>query len=249
MNPLFTFVTHNGCELFTYRPWWEEGILHGMTLRSTFFKGEAVVSDAKQLCSALGAGQLLLLNQTHGDVVVQVSDPAPLLQELSLHGDLLKHREGDAIVISKQVLVDDKPLAYGISTADCVPIILRGTTGWGVVHAGWRGLANGIISKAVEKLGEVHEAVIFPAASTPRYEVGQEVVSAIGNSAVVDRDGGRLSLDTAATASNQLLSIDSKIRVAISGVCTLEDLHFHSFRRDGAAAGRCVSFVVPRRMY
>jgi YfiH family protein len=244
MNRLFSFITHNGCDILTYRPWWAEGIVHGMTLRDMCFKGEDVVSDSSRLCSAVGCSHLFLLNQTHGDVVVDLRDPAPVLEDLRVYGSLLKHREGDALLTAENEELIHKRIADGVTTADCVPVLLRGRGAWAAVHAGWRGLANGIIGKAVEQLGDVHEAVIFPAAASPRYEVGPEVVSAIGSSAVVEETEGKLSLNTAATASAQLRALDSTIRVESSGICTLEDTRLHSFRRDGAAAGRCVSFIV-----
>lgn len=218
--------------------------MHGMTLRDMFFKGEGLVTDSSLLCSAMGAFHLLLLNQTHGDGVVDLRDPALILEDLRLYGNLLKHRGGDALLISEQEGSINERIAYGVLTADCVPILLRGQGVWGVVHAGWRGLANGIISHAVKRLGGVSEAVIFPAAAAPRYEVGQEVIASIGSSSVAESRFGRLSLDTAATAVQQLRRINPAARVESSGICTIEDTRFHSYRRDGDAAGRCVSFIM-----
>jgi hypothetical protein len=39
MNLSFTIVVHDGISLLVYRPWWEEGIVHGMTLRPLSFTG------------------------------------------------------------------------------------------------------------------------------------------------------------------------------------------------------------------
>jgi YfiH family protein len=78
-----------------------------------------------------------------------------------------------------------------IKTADCLPVILldrRGSTGV-VVHAGWRGLAAGIVDRALQLLGsqgiEPSNMLIAvgPAISLPNYEVGPDVVAAFQQSA------------------------------------------------------------------
>ena len=54
--------------------------------------------------------------------------------------------EGDALVTR------DPRLALRVVTADCVPVLLATETAIAAVHAGWRGLAAGVISAAVERL-------------------------------------------------------------------------------------------------
>ena len=56
--------------------------------------------------------------------------------------------EGDALVTR------DPRLALRVVTADCVPVLLASETAIAAVHAGWRGLAAGVIGAAVERLGE-----------------------------------------------------------------------------------------------
>jgi copper oxidase (laccase) domain-containing protein len=139
-------------------------------------------------------------------------------------------------------------VAYGVITADCVPIVVRSARGWGVIHAGWRGLACGVIGRAVEALGEVSEAVIFASAGGTAYEVGPEVVESIGGTAVVAAapgGQGKAFLDTADTARRQLEQVVPSAHVAVAGICTMSDRRFHSFRRDGGACGRAVTFIVP----
>jgi len=127
-----------------------------------------------------------------------------------------------------------------------VPVVMRGSLGWGIVHAGWRGLANGIVSKVASALGEVSEVAIFACAGGSVYKVGEEVIQAIGNTAVYKHSpNGRALLDTAETAKNQLLPFVAAERIETSGICTIVDARFHSHRRDGEVAGRSMTFVVP----
>ena len=137
---------------------------------------------------------------------------------------------------------------YAISTADCVPVVLRGSTGWGLVHAGWRGLANGIIGKVAHGLGEVVEAAIFACAGGEVYEVGPEVIEAIGKTASYRAaTNGKFLLDTAETAAAQLRTVLFSEAIEKSGICTIRDQRFHSHRRDGERAGRSITFVAPSR--
>ena len=164
------------------------------------------------------------------------------------HGDLIKFHRGDAMLAPTRQGTLKRSLVFGVMSADCVPIIVRAEHGWGLIHAGWRGLANGIIESVVGALGEPLEAVIGPSAGPKAYEVGLEVVEAIGASAVFDKRPGhshKALLDTAATAIRQLHNANSSISAHNASICTISDPRFHSFRRDGASAGRGITFVLP----
>ena len=69
----------------------------------------------------------------------------------------------------------DLPLA--ILTADCLPVVFWSQEGLAVVHAGWRGLANGILGHALERFSEPVSAWLGPAIGACHYEV-DEVVAA-----------------------------------------------------------------------
>jgi copper oxidase (laccase) domain-containing protein len=165
---------------------------------------------------------------------------------LSAQSSLLRFGEYDAVIAPLVQNVPGERVAYAIATADCVPVVLRGSRGWALVHAGWRGLANGIITKVADALDEVVEAVIFACAGGDVYEVGPEVTQAIGGTASY-RPGrnGKALLDTAATAEAQLRAGRCLEGVEKSGICTITDARFHSHRRDGERAGRSITFVAP----
>ena len=130
-------------------------------------------------------------------------------------------------------------LGLAVQTADCVPVFLigrldSGEQQIGVVHAGWRGLANQIVSKTIQKMSNVHSAVIGPCIGVNRYEVGEEV-------SMVERVP-RPHLDVKRTAAYQLRQ--SGVRnIETMGFCTYSDTGWASYRRDGAAAGRIVSMI------
>jgi YfiH family protein len=118
------------------------------------------------------------------------------------------------------------------------------------VHAGWRGTAAGIVRDAVammrEKFGTRAEdlhAAIGPGIGVCCYEVGPEVAGRFGVRRVEGQ--GRAHLDLPAENRRQLLESGvTGERIYASNLCTMcRSGEFHSFRRDGEAAGRMYSFV------
>jgi hypothetical protein len=145
----------------------------------------------------------------------------------------------------------------GVVTADCVPILLlvpqRRVAA--AVHAGWRGASAGIVDVALAHLragfgvepGDV-EAAMGPAIGPCCYEVGPEVRAAFRTTSgetTADawrRSGARDVLDLR-VAVRALLYAAGVRRVDIVGPCTRCSPDHCSYRRDGAEAGRQVSFI------
>jgi copper oxidase (laccase) domain-containing protein len=244
----FVFIERRGLELCVYRPWYEAGLVHGMTTTALSFSATTLGACASELCAAIGASELALAQQCHGAGVLDLREWPAVQKMRQEFGDLLRHAQADIVLAPYQSELREAPIAYGVMTADCVPIILRSGSGYAVVHAGWRGLACGAIRAGVDALGEVQEALIFPSAGGGRYEVGEEVLAAIGETAIyahTSNSGGKYLLDTGMTALQQLRALVPGSVCRIAGICTIENERFHSFRRDGAAAGRGVTFVAP----
>ena len=78
------------------------------------------------------------MRQVHGAEVVVVTEPGE-------HAGA----EADAAVTATP------GCALAVRTADCAPVVLVGTRAIGVVHAGWRGLADGVVRHAVRAMGEL----------------------------------------------------------------------------------------------
>lgn len=132
----------------------------------------------------------------------------------------------------------DRPgLALRVFTADCVPVFLVRPEGGAValLHAGWRGVANGILERGVAALGGKAAVTLGPHIRPCCYEVGPDVASAFraARGAVRPRAGrpGKFTLDLAAALRVQARRAGVR-RFSTAPWCTACDRRFHSFRRD-----------------
>jgi YfiH family protein len=123
-----------------------------------------------------------------------------------------------------------------VLTADCLPVLIGSERSVVAVHAGWRGIAAGVLEEGVRALGGARAseivAIIGPGAGPCCYEVGPEVRAACGG--VQDREP---NLDLPAIAHDRLLRAGVD-RVEGVGVCTICDERFFSHRREASGAGR-----------
>ena len=118
------------------------------------------------------------------------------------------------------------------------------------VHAGWRGIAAGIVSETVAALPEAPENVtawIGPAIGPCCYEVGEEVAEQVAAAARRDvvRPGprGRPHLDLPGAVAAQLAAAGVSRVVVVSACTRCESESLWSFRRDGRGTGRNLSFI------
>ncbi|HET9676204.1 MAG TPA: polyphenol oxidase family protein, partial [Solirubrobacterales bacterium] len=110
-----------------------------------------------------------------------------------------------------------------------------GPGGVAMVHAGWRGLAGGILGAAAEEV-EATTAAIGPGIGSCCYEVGEEVLEAFSDLSEGVADGRMLDLPEAAC---RLLAQAGVGRVESAGLCTsCEEELFFSHRRDRGRTGR-----------
>jgi polyphenol oxidase len=132
------------------------------------------------------------------------------------------------------IWTDERRRPVVVVTADCLPIALArlaGRPAVALVHAGWRGLAEGVVDAAVSSLGEGPlAAAIGPGIGPCCYEVGQEVAMLFG-------EGGR-TLDLRAVAERALRGAGVE-RVDHFDACTAcSPERFFSHRRDSGLTGR-----------
>jgi hypothetical protein len=153
------------------------------------------------------------VDQVHGATVVPVDRPGQF-------GD------ADGLVTATQGL----PIV--VATADCVPVALIGEHAVSIVHAGWRGVAAGIVPEAVAAIAQVDDrvstVVIGPHIGPCCYEVGPEVIDEIRGHGGTTR-WGTVSADLDSAIRSQLSGMD----VISVGPCTMDDASFNSYRRDG----------------
>lgn len=157
-----------------------------------------------------------------------------LAQARQIHGSDVVTADPDAIVEADGQVTAERGVAAMALTADCVPIALVAPEGVGMVHAGWRGLAAGVIANGVQALRDLGaqriEAAIGPGAGPCCYEVGDEVRAAFGTN-------GR-TVDLKAIARERLTAagVDA---IHDCGLCTMHDPErFFSHRRDRGVTGR-----------
>ena len=113
-----------------------------------------------------------------------------------VHGNDVKvvatERDAENTEEKFDALVSDLPdILIGVKTADCVPVLIGDARNgaFAAVHAGWRGTAQSIVRRAVEKMQEAYGSdpadlicAIGPAALCGRYEIGQDVIDAFATS-------------------------------------------------------------------
>jgi YfiH family protein len=184
--------------------------------RKTDDRPEAVAANRSALEDELGL-ELAFVHQVHGSHVVAVDAPSSPLPEA----------DGQVTATPGLGLV--------ALAADCLPIALATDGAVAVVHAGWRGLASGVIAagvRALRRLGTeapLH-AAIGPGAGPCCYQVGEEVHVHFGT-------GGRtLDLKAIARAQLEQAGAEAVHDVALCTMCTPE--LFFSHRRDKGITGR-----------
>lgn len=179
------------------------------------------------------------LKQVHGTSPVWIND--------NIYGS-----EGDAALSRHYGKV------CAIMVADCLPVFLCDMAGTavGVVHAGWRGLAAGIIEKAVTEIrdsGGGNELIAWlgPAIGPRHFEVGEAVRELFvnhdsqSNQAFVPQHDGLNEkwLANLFLLARQRLAAVGVTEVYGGGICTFSDpVRFYSFRRDGET-GRMAALI------
>ena len=133
-----------------------------------------------------------------------------------------------------------------VMVADCMPVLLADERGdaVGIAHAGWRGLAAGVIEAAVDAMAVPPDRILGwlgPAVGPDAYEIGEEVRAAFlqhdarAEAAFLPTRPGHWRLDLYAVA-RQRLAAKSVTRVSGGGFCTASDAaRFFSYRRDKAS--------------
>lgn len=145
-------------------------------------------------------------------------------------------------------------LALSIATADCVPVLLAGPEGLAAVHAGWRGLAAGIIPRTLETVAASlgadparWSAWIGPSIGSCCYEVGDDVarqVAAASTPAVVlAGPAGKPHLDLTGAALAQLRAAGVGAMARLSACTRCDAAALWSYRREGKGAGRNIGFI------
>jgi polyphenol oxidase len=191
-NSGFYWRERSGVRVLVCRPLEEAGFVNGFSTRlggvSDFPAGslnlagfnedsaENIYENRRRFLAAFDSQfELALAWQVHGDTIRRVST---------------QDQAGDSEVRADAVVSELRGVLAGVKTADCIPVLIgdRANNAYAAVHAGWRGTASRIVSKAVATLAELYGsraedivAAIGPGASGCNYEIGQDVIDAFAD--------------------------------------------------------------------
>jgi YfiH family protein len=228
--------------LFTSASWGN----FGYGLADAPIADQLVAENRNRLPGQLSLNSVVFMNQTHSNQVVQVNGAEELAP-------------GDAIVTT------ERNLGLAVQVGDCLPILIKGEAVVAAIHAGRKGLTNGLIANTLTLIGELAQAgpvgerntreltaIIGPSICRLCYEVSpqmySEVISNYPSGATSDLAH---SLDLAAMAATQLREFG--LKVSHFELCTnaqVTNAHgrnsdYFSHRRNpvGASAGRSLGVI------
>lgn len=209
-----------------------------------------VLENRRRLAAALALPtEPVWLCQVHGTEVARLAR-----RELAEGGELAGVTPAPTAIEADAAVAFEPGVVCAVMTADCLSVVLadRAARCVGVAHAGWRGLAAGVLEATIAALG-VAPAELYawlgPAISPRCYEVGDEVREAFvtadpgAAAAFVPNARDRWQADLALLARRRLAAAGVS-EVSGGGLCTFSNrARFHSHRRDGVASGRMATLA------
>lgn len=199
-----------------------------------------VAANREQLARQCGVQRWQWLRQVHGTHVIDVG-PTPIEN-----------------IVADGIMSQCAGVACAVLTADCLPILLCARDGSqvGAVHAGWRGLADGIIAHSIAGFrcaAEQITAYLGPAIGPDHFEVGQDVYDAFQLWGIEQSAWQQLFRPQVEKPGHYLANLYGLARWALrrqgvqciygGDLCTYCDSQrFYSYRRDGVT-GRMASAI------
>lgn len=229
----FSTLRQGGCSPVPYDDGGGQG---GFNLGAHVQDDPRNVAGNRQLLRSILPSEPVWLNQVHGTNVVDASIVADSV-------------DADASISTQAGVV------CVMMTADCLPVLFCDVDGRvvGAAHAGWRGLAAGILENTVAAMrargaGEMM-AWLGPAIGPRHFEVGQDVLHAF----LARDEASRAAFDPIVGSDNKFLADIYQLarqklarigvhRVSGGGLCTVSDPRFYSYRRD-RQTGRMASLI------
>lgn len=196
----------------------------------------AVVENRRRLCGLANLPAApRWLNQVHG---VAVADGSA----------------SECLPDADASYTDQADVVLSVLTADCLSVVFCSADGreLAVAHAGWRGLAAGILATTVEHFSAPPEAVMAwlgPAIGPRAFEVGEEVRSAFVDANPADHLGFTAGANPGKYQANLFMLARLSLqragvqRVYGGDVCTFSNAAFFSYRRDAGRTGRMATLI------
>ena len=213
---------------------------------------EHIRKNREALCSLLGIGddRLLMPHQVHLTKTARIDKTLLSLSE---------EQRREALEGYDALMTDLRGVCIGVSTADCIPILLYDDRHHAVcaIHAGWRGTVARIVEKAVADMKAVYDirpehvkAQIGPGIHLDSFEVGDEVYEAFKQACfdmtAISVRKEKWHIDLSECNRRQLIaaSLDAK-NIKVSPVCTFQQSEdYFSARRLGINSGRIFTGIM-----
>jgi hypothetical protein len=200
------------------RPDWPASGVAGLV--TTAAMGDMAEAPGRAALRALVPAEPRWLHQVHGAAVIDADTTTGVVK-------------ADAAVARRRGTV------CVVKIADCMPVLFADQAGSvvGAAHAGWRGLAGGVLESTIHAMRAPPESLfawLGPAIGPTVYEVGEDVLAAFAGheAAFQPARPGHWLLDLYAVARNKLEASGVR-RIYGGGFCTYtERQRFFSYRRD-----------------
>lgn len=216
---------------------------------------EHIKENRRRLCCELDIPihHLVMPHQTHQTKAAAI---IPRFLEFT------QQQQADYLEGIDAVMTNIKGVAIGVSTADCVPILIYDPRHHvaAAIHAGWRGTVGHIAEKAIDEMNSYYgtigsdcKAVIGPSISLDSFEVGDEVYDSFRsagfyNAPIYALRNGKWHIDL--WECNRLQLLHKKIdahNIYVAGICTYQSSdRFFSARKLGIQSGRLFSGIILR---
>lgn len=204
-------------------------------------------------CTAADGDDPGTVARNRAELAERFALPSPPCWLRQVHGTRVAVEPGPGVSEADAAVTRAPGIVLAILSADCLPVVFAAVDGSevGAAHAGWRGLAAGVLESAVAAMRTAPADLIAwlgPAAGPDAYEVGTEVFEAFvsqdarAEAAFTATRPGHWRVDLYALARLRLAGA-GVARVHGGGLCTISDpLRFYSHRRD-RRSGRMATLV------
>ena len=198
-----------------------------LTMTKYYFEENNISSDKEKLladCSSFKETPIQFMEQVHGNRI-----------------NLVSEYKSSSVAGTDGLISDKSNLALAVLTADCLPVAISRNDGslFGIVHAGWRGLLNGILEISIKKIAKADlglSAWIGPSITSRNYEVGKEVYDSFKKKdeeselsfEKIKSDKWLFSLQTEAKRVMEKRNVE----VEDSAICSYESSSLFSYRRN-----------------
>jgi len=248
MKKFYTFNNlsqHKTCKHFITKKETSEKYSFSLALHTNEDKQD-IINNRNKINMLFPTMQFIVANQTHSDNITIISHQ---------HNSWLTDINNHAIEDSDALITDQKNIMLTILTADCVPILLFDPKKEivAVIHAGWKGTAQQIAIKTIEKMKENFQsnpqdiiAGVAPSIGKCCYEVDWNVAKNFKDiDNAYDKKGDKYMLDLPHINKIQLLESGLKEdNIELSNICTACEVEeYFSYRKENGCSGRFMSII------